>query len=102
MDLEERISRLERDNRRLKRLLCALILLPLGVLPLIGAGREEKTDVLTVRELIIKDENDTMRGRIVAHQDSQKDKTGLAAAKKNEGFNHVVTSMSCALLYCPL
>jgi hypothetical protein len=31
MNLEERISRLERDNRRLKRILCILILLPVGV-----------------------------------------------------------------------
>jgi|Tabmets5t2r1_1033131.scaffolds.fasta_scaffold669281_1 hypothetical protein len=42
MDLEERLSRLEQSNRRLKQIICLLILLPFAILPLMGAGREEK------------------------------------------------------------
>ena len=69
MTLEERIARLERDNRWWKRLTLLLALLPLGMLTLIGAGREETMDVLTVRELVIKDESGKVRSRIVAKKD---------------------------------
>jgi hypothetical protein len=68
MDFEERLSRLEQSNRRLKQLICLLALIPFGIFPLMGAGREEKIDVLTVRELIFKDDKGTVRGRIVADQ----------------------------------
>ena len=68
MNLEERISRLERNNRRWKRTTLLLALLPVGMLTLMGAGREEKVDVLTVRELIFKDETGTVRGRIAAEK----------------------------------
>jgi hypothetical protein len=49
MTMEERISRLERDNRRWKRMTLLLVFLPLGMLTLMGAGREESIDVLKLR-----------------------------------------------------
>jgi hypothetical protein len=66
MDFEERISRLERDNRGWKRMTLLLALLPLGMLTLVGAAREEIIDVLTVRKLVFKDESGAVRGRISA------------------------------------
>jgi hypothetical protein len=66
MNFEERISRLERDNRRWKQMTLLLTILPLAMAILMGAGREEKIDVLTVRELIFKDQAGAVRGRIAA------------------------------------
>jgi hypothetical protein len=44
MDLEERISRLERDNRRWKQMTLLFAILPLAMVILMGAGREEKIE----------------------------------------------------------
>jgi hypothetical protein len=69
MDMEERISRLEQDNRRWKQMTLLFAILPLAIVILMGAGREEIVDVLTVRELILKDEGGKVRGRIAAKKD---------------------------------
>jgi hypothetical protein len=52
MNLEERVSRLERDNRFWKRTTLLAALVPLGVLSLMGASPQETIKTLTVREII--------------------------------------------------
>jgi hypothetical protein len=66
MNLEERMARLEQDNRRWKRLTLLLTFIPFGMLPLMGANPQETLKTLTVREIIFKDETGAMRGRITA------------------------------------
>jgi len=66
MNLEERMARLEQDNRRWKRLALLSPIILFGMLTLMGANPQETMKTLTVREIIFKDETGTMRGRITA------------------------------------
>ena len=59
--LESRVDKIERDNRRLKLALGALLLV-LAAVPLIGAVMpQEISDVIQAREFNVVDENGTRR-----------------------------------------
>ena len=63
--LESRVDKIERDNRRLKLTVGAL-LLALAAVPLIGAVMPEKLpQVITAREFSVVDENGTDRAWFV-------------------------------------
>jgi hypothetical protein len=66
MNLEERMARLEQDNRRWKRMAPIFALIPTGILLLMGANPQDTMKTLTVNEIIFKDESGTVRGRIAA------------------------------------
>ena len=64
--LESRVSKIERDNRRLKLTVGALLLV-LAALPLVGAVMPEQVqDVIQARKFEVIDENGTRRAGLNA------------------------------------
>ena len=79
--LESRLSKVERDNRRLKLALGAL-LLALAAVPLVGAVMPEQIpQVITARAFYVEDENGTLRAGMNANAIGYFDENGTIRAE---------------------
>ena len=86
--LESRVDKIERDNRRLKLALGAL-LLALAAVPLVGAVMPEQVpDAVRARAFYVEDENGTVRVRI--------DDCGIFHRDENDNSRVMISDLGIA------
>lgn len=67
MTLEQRVRKLERENRWMRRI-AAVTVAVVAVVGLVGQGKEEKLPDLEVRSLVIRDEDGRARAQLATRE----------------------------------